>query len=298
MACYIVRGVPSLGQALLRAQLYCVTLNLLARSKLAAILTLSRAIEHVVAGVRNGDSGSHNGGSPLPPLLLEPLIEHSAVVLANSGPSTATTPAQAVGLVLLALHRLRELAAAPDDGNAAATGARANAAAGARGRSRRICDATAVLCERDVLRLRTRALAVLAAALHQRNRISDPLEMQRRALALVLRACGDPCALCTVEPRAHICALAAARLYMLSDAGFTELSWAADQMLPQGLWKSTYGKGRPGRGSAFHNPVIARDCRHEVAQTAVCATLRPHPSLLHPAPYNFLQILSIYRPIR
>lgn len=203
-------------------------------SKDLAIGILARAVEHAAATSGPGSL-----------IVIEPLIEFCYHVVCAPSPAASSTFTTAVHLLLYALHTLRAPAAA-DDG--AATPADWN---------RR-------------LRLRTRALHALAIALHQSNRVRDPLLMHRRALAHVLRASGDAASMWTLEPRVHIAVLATVRLFMLSEDGQGHLSAAADRSdCPEGAWKTTYGRGRPGRARRFFQPVIQRDSAAEVQQVSV-----------------------------
>eukprot|EP00892_Ulva_mutabilis_P006232 jgi/Ulvmu1/3981/UM182_0009.1 len=197
-----------------------------------AIGILGRAVEHAAASA-----------APHSPIIAEPLIEYCYHIVCAPSPATSTSFTTAVHLLLYALRTLRDPGTTPADSESA-------------GPTRR-------------LQLRTRALHTLAVALHQTNRVRDPLLMHRRALALVLRASGDEASMWTLEPRVHIVVLAIVRLFMLSHAGQQHLNAAADRSdCPEGTWKTTYGRGRPGRARRFFQPVVHRDNGVEARQVS------------------------------
>lgn len=120
------------------------------------------------------------------------------------------------------------------------------------------------------LKLRRRAVHALATALHQNNRVSEPLALQRRALAHALHTAGNPEAVSTLEPRVHIAALSIVRLYMLSEDGSEDLARVADRPdCCEGSWKTLYGRGRPGQNNRFFQPVVKRDNGAEISNVAV-----------------------------
>lgn len=212
-------------------------------------MSLARAVEHAAATSEPGSA-----------TVVEPLIEFCYHVVCAPSPAASSAFTTAVHLLLYALQMLRRPAGADGDAPAGDPDRR--------------------------LRLRTRALHALAVALHQSNRVRHPLLMHRRALALVLRASGDEASMWTVEPRVHIVVLAAVRLFMLSEDGQRHLAAVADRSdCPEGAWKTTYGRGRPGRAHRFFQPVVHRDNTAEVAQVSV--RLPPHlpASLWSPATF-------------
>lgn len=203
-------------------------------SKELTISILARAIEHGAAST-----------SAASPTVLEPLIEHSYHIVSAANPTCATTNSTAVRLLLHALTLLRDPTsvglASPPRSEAAVR-----------------------------LRLRRRAVHALATALHQNNRVSEPLVLHRRALAHALQHCGDPESVCTVESRVHIAALSIVRLYMLSDSGAEDLARVADRPdCCEGSWKTVYGRGRPGQHNRFFQPIVQRDNSAEINNTAV-----------------------------
>lgn len=203
-------------------------------SKELTISILARAIEH---GAATSDVAS--------PTVLEPLIEHSYHVVSAANPSCTTTNSTAVRLLQHALTLLRDPASV---GAAAPAGAEAAAR----------------------LRLRRRAVHALATALHQSNRVSEPLALHRRALAHALHNAGDAESAATLEPRVHIAALSVVRLYMLSEAGAEDLARVADRPdCCEGSWKTLYGRGRPGQLNRFFQPVVERDNSAEINNITV-----------------------------
>lgn len=220
-------------------------------SKDLAIGILARAVEHAAATAHVES-----------PVVVEPLIEYCYHVVCAPSPATSTSFTTAVHLLLFALQTLRErqpeLGDASSPASAASSGAASAVAAAGR------------------LQLRTRALHALAVALHQTNRVRDPLLMHRRALALVLRASGDEASMWTLEPRVHIVVLAIVRLFMLSKPGKQHLNAAADRSdCPEGAWKTVYGRGRPGRAGRFYPAIVDRDNAAETQNTSVRPCLIP-----------------------
>jgi hypothetical protein len=144
-------------------------------------------------------------------------------------------------------------------------------------------------------RLRARAIAAIATALHNRNWVSEPLRLWRQVLAMQMQAAKDARHVSTVEARVHVCALAVTRLFMLSEAGANELAKVADSpAVAEGSWRTTYGRGRPGRGGIYFQPVVPRDCSKERAHLTV---RRPTPSVATAPPQGLFRCIFLLRDV-
>jgi hypothetical protein len=213
-------------------------------SKELTISILARAVEH----------GAATSGVATP-AVLQALIEHSYHVVSAANPTSATSNSTAVRLLLHALTLLRE------PPTTAAPSGPAKMEASAR------------------LLLRRRAVHALATALHQSNRVSEPLALHRRALAHALHTSGSSESVVTLEPRVHIAALSIVRLYMLSEEGSTGLAHIADRPdCCEGSWKTLYGRGRPGPNNRYFQPVVKRDNSAEISNVTVRFQANPSSS--------------------
>jgi hypothetical protein len=238
---------------------------------------LSRALEHAVAS-----SSEHSL------FIVEPLIE-LANALISAGPALSSSSSQVhIHLILYALSLLAPCAPAPQSPTLAnnsldASGNIANAVTSAHRKA--IADAFLptsptstddngdsmptgqeghIMPAAKRLALRSRAMRVLASALHHCNRVSDPLRICMHALAMQMLALRSATHVATLETRATVCALSVAKLFMLSEQGMEALSQIADcPAAPEGMWRTVFGRGRPGHGQIYFTPVVPHDSLKE-----------------------------------
>ena len=120
-------------------------------------------------------------------------------------------------------------------------------------------------------RLAARAVRALATGLHMHNCVSEPLRLWRKVLASTLLDTRDEHAAETLEARAHVTALSLVKLFMLSEQGEEKLSRCADSSAGgDGVWRTTFGRGRPSRDGIYFQPVVPHDSSRERAQLQVC----------------------------